>query len=163
MRNMIVLISILIISSCTEKSNKKILSNFKPTQTNYCFVNRVVEKNSDYFLDVDFVEVLTGDSAVEAAKKSGQAEFEITETGDTNWFVPNDYFILNTKIDSSFIQLDKDCLITIYVSDETTNYQLTEKRVSSIKTFQNLVEKDKIFEINISEGKIKAIKEFWAP
>ncbi|MFN3872902.1 MAG: hypothetical protein ACK4R9_07860 [Ignavibacterium sp.] len=163
MRTKLVLIILLIISSCTEKTDYKNSDIFKPTQIYYCFISRVVEKNPDYFLDVDFVEVLTGDSAVEAAKKSGQAEFEITESGDTNWFVPNDYFILNTRIDSSFIQLDKDCLITIYVSDETTNYRLTEKRVSSIKTFQNLVGKDKIFEINISEGKIKAIKEFWIP
>lgn len=163
MRNGIVLITFIIIAACTEKSDHKSSDNIKPTQNFYCFINRIVEKNSGYYINVDFIEVLTGDSAVEAAKKIGQAEFEVSETGDTNWFVPNDYFILNTEIDSSLVQVDKDCQIVIYASDETTNYQITEKRNLSPESLRSHIERNKIFEIQVSESKVIVIREFWTP
>lgn len=163
MRTKKVLIILLIIISCTEKPDYKNSDNFKPAQTYYCFINRVVGNNSDYFVDVDLIEVLTGDSAVEIAKEIGQAEFEINESGDTSWFVPNDYFILNTKIDSSLFQLGKDCKIIFYVSDETTNYQLVEKRDISVDNFRKNTLRDKIFEIQISNDIVTVIKEFWTP
>ncbi len=50
-------------------------------------------------LFVDFIEYYRDDEAVEVAKKLGSADIEITETGDTHYYVLNDYIIIDSVED----------------------------------------------------------------
>lgn len=159
MRTKLFLISLLIINSCTDK---KPSSKFQAVRTQYCYLYNIKKIDSIYFLNVDFIKVLTSDSAIIVAKKHGQAEYEISESGDTTWFVANDYFILNEKTDSVKIPIDENCKIVIYISDETTNFQPKEKSIN-VEELKNYLSGDRIFEIKIANEKVKAIKEFWVP
>lgn len=159
MRTKLFLITLLIINSCTDK---KPLNEFQNVKTQYYYINNIDKIDSIYYIDVDFIEVLTGDSAVIVAKKHGQAEYEISEQGDTTWFVPNDYFVLNEKSDSVKIPLDENCKIVIYISDETTNFQPKEKSIQA-EELKNYLADNRIFELTIADKKVKHIKEFWVP
>lgn len=153
------LITLLIFNSCTDK---KPSSKFQAVRTQYCYLYNIKKIDSIYFLNVDFIKVLTGDSAIIVAKKHGQAEYEISEQGDTTWFVPNDYLVLNEKTDSVKIPIDENCKIVIYISDETTNFQPKEKSIQT-EELKNYLADNRIFELRITDGKVKAIKEFWIP
>lgn len=159
MRTKLFLITLLIINSCNDKNPT---SKFQTVKTYFCYINNIAKNDSIYFLNVDIIEVLTGDSAIVVAKKLGQAELEISESGDTNWFVPNDYFILNEKNDSVKIQVDENCKIAIYISDESTNFQSKGKSIN-VEELKSYLSEGRIFELTIADEKVKAIKEFWTP
>lgn len=159
MRTKLFLITLLIINSCNDKNPS---SEFQVVQNQYCYSYNIDKIDSTYFLNIDFVELLTGDSAIVVAKKLGQAEFEISESGDTTWFVPNDYFILNEKNDSMKIQVDENCKIAIYISDESTNFQPKEKSIN-VEELKSYLSEGRIFELTIADEKVKVIKEFWIP
>ncbi len=63
-------------------------------------ITAVSIKGSSLTIDADFVQMLTGKAAIKAAKKTGEAEYDLNKKGDTTWYVPNDYFVLNenTKV-----------------------------------------------------------------
>lgn len=46
-------------------------------------------------IQVDFIQFYDGDRAVQEAVKRGDAEYDIEESGDTTYFVYNDYYIAN--------------------------------------------------------------------
>ncbi len=159
MRTKLFLITLLIINSCNDK---KPSGEFQAVQTEYCYLYNIDKIDSIYFLDVDFIKVLTGDSAIIVAKKLGQAEYEISEFGDTTWFVPNDYFVFNEKSESVKIPIDENCKIVIYISDETTNFQPKEKSIQA-QELKNYIADNRIFELTIADKKVKHIKELWTP
>ncbi|MCX8106317.1 MAG: hypothetical protein N3D80_10655 [Ignavibacterium album] len=117
---MLFTVNIILFNQCESTNNFQDTHSF--VETNHYYINSIYEIDSIYFLNVDFIEVLTGDSAIVIAKNRGQAEYEISEQGDTTWFVANDYFIFNEKTDSVKIPIDENCKIVIYISDETTNF-----------------------------------------
>lgn len=157
---MLFTVNIILFNQCESTNNFQDTHSF--VETNHYYINSIYEIDSTYFLNVDFIEVLTGDSAIIVAKKHGQAEYEISEQGDTTWFVANDYFILNETSDSVKIPIDENCKIIIYISDETTNFQPNEKSIN-VEELKNYLSGDRIFEIKIANEKVKAIKEFWVP
>lgn len=157
---MLFTVNIILFNQCESTNNFQDTHSF--VETNHYYINSIYEIDSIYFLNVDFIEVLTGDSAIVIAKNRGQAEYEISEQGDTTWFVANDYFIFNEKTDSVKIPIDENCKIVIYISDETTNFQPKEKSIN-VEELKNYLSGDRIFEIKIANEKVKAIKEFWVP
>lgn len=119
--------------------------------------------DSVYYIEVDFDNLLMGDSTVTVPKTFGDAEFGITEDGDTLWFVPNDYYIVNVRIDSLKFQLDKNCKMEVWISDQLTNYQVTQKSLSDPEIFKRYIDSNKVFEIYLSETYVTTIKEIWTP
>jgi len=63
--------------------------------SSYCQIQKAFERDGEIYMVVDFIQYFTFDQAIEEARKRGQAEHEILENGDTNYFVFNDYFIAN--------------------------------------------------------------------
>ncbi len=61
------------------------------TEKRIGYVGKVYTKSGINYIDIDYVNFLTGTAAVEAAKEDGYAEQD--ELG--NWYVPNDYYITN--------------------------------------------------------------------
>ncbi|GGH57448.1 hypothetical protein HNQ91_000219 [Filimonas zeae] len=66
----------------------------KPAEGQYCFIEKVYEKEGVAYIDADYIQFLMGKAAVTAARKKGDAE-PLVRNGDTTWSVPNDYYILN--------------------------------------------------------------------
>jgi hypothetical protein len=56
------------------------------------YISRVYEKDGERYLNFDDIKFLTGNEAIEAAKKDGNAEYE-----DGKYFVYNDYYIVNSS------------------------------------------------------------------
>ena len=70
------------------------------TKQEIVLITALTTSGKDFIIDADFVQMLTGKSAIKAAKKAGEAEYDLNKKGDTTWYVPNDYFVLNenTKV-----------------------------------------------------------------
>lgn len=165
MRIKLILIGLLILLSCNDKSNQQLQTSTDNESVikYYGYINRIIEKDSLKSIEVDLVKILTGDSAVTVAKNTGEAEYEITDKEDTLWFVPNDYYISNIKNDSLQLQLDNNCRIVIWSSDQTTNFNLTQRQIEDIDSLKYFLQTNKLFEIFLSGSKVDSLKEFWTP
>lgn len=63
--------------------------------TQITLINSINPNGTEFIIEADFVQMLTGKAAVTAAKKTREAAYDIIAKGDTSWYVPNDYFIVN--------------------------------------------------------------------
>jgi hypothetical protein len=160
-KDFIIILLFTLLLSCTGKNEKE--TENAQTDYFYCYINKIYEKNSTQFVRVDKIQVLTGDSAVLIAKQIGQAEFEISNSGDTTWFVPNDYFVLNETQEDEEFPIAKNCNIEITVSDESTSYQLTEQKNVSVEKLKSHLYDYMIFLVEVKDGFITSIKEYWTP
>lgn len=78
-----------------------------------CEIKNVFTLNNDVFIVVDIIDFLTGEEAVQVAKSYGEAEFDINENGDTNFYVFNDYYILNTEVKTDTLLISKNANISL--------------------------------------------------
>jgi tetratricopeptide (TPR) repeat protein len=58
------------------------------------YIKKVYEKAGKRYLQIDEVQYLSGDAAIEAAKKAGAADYDETTK---KYSVPNDYYIVNSN------------------------------------------------------------------
>ncbi len=135
-------------------------------QNNYYitgYIVKISKENDNYCLIADTIKLFYGDSALSIAKSLGDAEYEITETTDTIWFVPNDYYIYNENKDSLKFVIDKNCKIDLFFSDETTNYQVEMKENIPIDTLISKSDEYLVFELYIVNNQVKHIRQLWFP
>ena len=111
-------------------------------------------KNSN--IDADFVQMLTGKTAIKAAKKSGEAEYDINAKGDTSWYVPNDYYILNSNKKIRKLLLAPS--VNIYLVKDGGS-----KVTKSILPVLRKNYAGKIFKLLIEESKVVRIEEIYIP
>lgn len=76
----------------------------QPEASFFVQIDTIVDQNGQLSVTFDRIEFLTGDAAVVAAKKAGEAMPEVDAKGDTTWWTANDYYIVNP--DSSWQTLD---------------------------------------------------------
>lgn len=86
------------------------------------YIERVYEENGKRYLQFDEVKFLTGDEAVEQAKKDGNAIFE-----NGQYYVLDDYYIVNEDKELKDYLIDKDASLNMLgfmvnpESDDITN------------------------------------------
>lgn len=107
-------------------------------------------------IDADFVQMLTGKWAVKAAKKTGEAEYDFNKKGDTTWYVPNDYFVLNEK--TKIRQLTLSSTAQIYLVKVGTS-SIAESNVAKLK--KSFV--GKLFRLAIINNTVTGITEIYTP
>ena len=107
-------------------------------------------------IDADFVQMLTGKAAVAAAKKNGEAEFDINAKGDTSWYVSNDYYILNVNKKTRKLALAANA--NIYLVKEGSS-KITK---SALQTLKRSYE-GKLFKILIKQKTVIKIEEIYTP
>ncbi|MBS4035495.1 MAG: hypothetical protein KGZ85_13570 [Ignavibacterium sp.] len=129
----------------------------------YCKINRIFERNSETVIEIDFLEFLSGDSAIIAAREIGEVHFEIVDSGDTLWYVPNDYFVFIKGIKSLAVPLSESCKIEITVSDKSSIYELIQLNEIDVSRFKAHYESYMIFVIEVKDGMVISIKEQWVP
>lgn len=59
----------------------------------YCYIDGVWADGADHVAGIVFIDFLSGDEAIEAARRAGDAIEEEDEDGNTVYSVPNDYYI----------------------------------------------------------------------
>ena len=75
----------------------------------YSNIMRIYERLDTVFIDADYIQFLTGDAAIDAAKKANEADSFETADGKIVFAVPNDYFIINESKRIRQLPLAKDC------------------------------------------------------
>lgn len=83
------------------------------TDSFYCYIRKVYAKNGKALLDVDRIEFLTGQAAVQRARKEGHGIMEINPAGDTIWSIPDDYYIVNPDNTIETVEVNPDVTILL--------------------------------------------------
>ncbi len=107
-------------------------------------------------IDADFVQMLTGKAAVKAAKKTGEAEYDLNKKGDTTWYVPNDYFVLNENTKVRKLTLSANA--QIFLVKEGTSSLAKSNAAKLKKSFEG-----KLFKLTIIKNTVTVITEIYTP
>jgi hypothetical protein len=129
------------------------------TQEQYADIVRINQKDDTTFLDADYIQYLTGEAAIEAAKKAHQADTFKTEDGKTHIDVPNDYFIVNESKKIRQLPLAKDCVFDLVINPDRT-HPITDNSLKSLQTIYN----DSPFILTLnSKGIVIKVQEVFLP
>jgi len=122
----------------------------------YCFIEKVYEKEGTTYIDADYIQFLMGKPAVEAARKRGDAE-PFVRNGDTTWSVPNDYYILNENKKIRSLALKPDFRLVTVEKPEA-------KEVSGVGYLKKYA-KDLVFVLTLdaTDSTVTVIKEQYLP
>lgn len=139
----------------SEKKEEIVLT--MTSDTSYCYIKEVINQDNFTFLKVDFIKFLMSNQAIEEAKKRGEAAYDIEENGDTNFYVNNDYYIVN---DNPKLRL--------FMLTDSTDIEFHELFGETIADFTN---SDKAMErVNLSpfiiitqDGIISHLNEIFVP
>lgn len=121
----------------------------------YALVTKVYNAERKQVLEVDYVQMLTGKKAVNAAKLKGEAEYEI-QSGDTTWYVPNDFYVLNDNTKRRQVPVSEQVVILLIRRGTSKLSKGTFNEFKKIHT-------DKIFRLTIVARSIVKIEEFYTP
>ena len=119
-------------------------------------INAVRIAGKSVTIDADLVQMLTGKAAVKAAKKIGEAEYDLNKKGDTTWYVPNDYFVLNENIKVRRLILTSTA--QIYLIKEGTSSLVKSNAAKLKKSFEG-----KLFKLTIINNTVTVISEIYTP
>lgn len=119
-------------------------------------INSVSTVGNDFVIAADYVQMLTGKAALKAAKKAGDAEYDLTAKGDTTWYVPNDYYVVNDN--SKIRNLAVAPTAVIMLVKEGTS-RLSKSTVGALKKSY----RDKLYRLTIVNDKVVKIEEIYVP
>ena len=119
-------------------------------------ITAVTAQGKNIIVAADFVQMLTGKAAVEAAKKAGEAEYDINKKKDTVWYVPNDFFVLNTNPTIRQLQISPDAQILLV---KTGSSALVKSSLLKLKN--NF--RGKLFRLTLRQNEITKLEEIYTP
>lgn len=140
----------------------------------YCYITDIYNKGGENFVQIRPVQFLWGLSAVIEARKDSAAEYDIDkDTKDTNWYVPNDYYIsAKNKTEFKFIISDK-VKVTIYNQAELKKITVKELQLNpsyyKLQLYDRYTHEKKEeldyypYEIAFERGKVTVIQEVYIP
>ena len=142
-----------------DTANKVQSATHTSSQQQYADIIRIYQKADTTFLDADYIQYLTGEAAIEAAKKAHQADTFQTEDGKTHIDVPNDYFILNESKKIRQLALAKDCVLELIINPDRT-HPITDNSLKSLRTIYS----DSPFILTLNDkGFVVKVKEVFLP
>jgi hypothetical protein len=141
----------------------KLLDSAIKTQTDaqeqYADIVRIFQKGDTAFLDADYIQYLTGDDAIEAAKKAHEADTFQTEDGKTHIDVPNDFFIVNESKKIRQLPLAKDCIFDLIINPDRT-HTIADNSLKSLRAIYS----DSPFILTLNDrGVVVKVKEVFLP
>ena len=146
------------------KIEKPIITNTEKKtvlENRHCFVNGIIEKNDKKYIVVDYVDFLTGDKATEKAKLNGDAEFDISKSGDTIYFVYSDYYVSNINSKLRTIELRAD--IKIELLDFSPSSNESGYKTVFIEEFIKKYKNHSLVILKMKNGICEEIKEQFTP
>jgi hypothetical protein len=133
--------------------------NQQKNKDEYANIVRITQKGDTTLLDADYIQYLTGDTAIEAAKKAHQADTFKTEDGKTHIDVPNDYFIVNESKKIRRLPIAKDCAFDLIINPDRTHV-IEDNSLESLKKIYG----DSPFILTLNDkGVVVRIKEVFIP
>ncbi len=134
----------------------KIFAQTGTEATQIVLITAINTIEKEIIIDADFVQMLTGKAAIKAAKKTGEAEYDINKKKDTIWYVPNDYFVLNSN--NTIRQLKLLPTVAIYLVKEGGSVIAKSNIAILKKSF-----KGRLFRLSIFNNKVIKIVEIYTP
>lgn len=131
-------------------------------QNQYVFLNNVDLKDGKWLATTDYIQFLTGEKALNEAKKRNLAEVEINEKGEKEYFLTNDYIILNDNPKLRELEIAPDAEIFSYNFKDGSSIDLKAPK-THIQALKETLEKDYPYTINIKNGKITEIRQIFIP
>lgn len=120
----------------------------------YCNIKQI---NPDSTIEVDLIDFLQGDLAIEAARKNGEAIPDVSAKGDTTYSVANDYYIVNDSKEITKYSLDKNIALDVY------NEDMDGKKADATLEFVKKHLKFGVFILHMKDGKVIKIEEQFIP
>ena len=174
MKYIITLLFFILIASCSTdkqknnivKAQESILKNQNlvieepvvtmTTEESYCYITDILNFNDTSYLKVDFIQFLTDQEAIKKVLLRNN-DFDIEENGDTTYYVPNGYLIVNENPKISTFQLT-----------DSTSYELLQFYGDTLIDFKD---KNNAFKrvnhipyvIVTENGKVKKLTEIFIP
>ncbi len=126
------------------------------TKQEIVLITAITTSGKDFIINADFVQMLTGKAAIKAAKKAGEAEYDINKKKDTVWYVPNDYFIANESTKTRKLTITPATPISI-VKEGTS--KLSKATAAQLKRSYE----GKLYRLSIVNNKVLKLTEIYTP
>lgn len=125
----------------------------------YSYIDAVKEQNGVQIINADYVQYLTGKAALNAAIAKGDVERNFDKNGKPEWYIPNDFYIVNDNKKTRKLILDKSCTYHLLTSENNLP-TLANQSFSDFKT--NFSEK--LFKVFFNKnGSVSKIEEVYMP
>jgi hypothetical protein len=99
------------------KSEQSTTEAVGETARSHGYIRRFYQQGGQYYVDVDYVQFLSGEAAVVAARRKGDAAVDVVN-GDTVYSVFNDYYIVNDSPSLRTLRLAPQASFTLWRSGE---------------------------------------------
>lgn len=128
------------------------------TGRNHGYIRRLYQQKGQYYATIDYIQFLTGEAAVAAARRQGDAVVDVQKNGDTTYSVFNDYYIINESPRLRTVRLSPAATIKLWRSTETgleqyaaTLTQLQEKDPQALELSPFIIETRRGQAISLSQ------------
>lgn len=114
------------------KSEESTTEAVGETGRSHAYVRRFYQQGGQYFAKVDYIQFLSGEAAVAAARRKGDAAVDVVN-GDTTYSVFNDYYIVNDDSTTRTLRLSDQAKFTFWRTGETglERYPATPAKVQA--------------------------------
>jgi hypothetical protein len=172
--NLLVVIAVLIISchskeklaqepkqarSKERKLDYKQKSTTHIEESKHCYIKEIKEKNGKTYIVADYVDFLEGKKAFKKAKASGDLDYDISENGDTIFYLDDGYYISNVNPKLRTLALDKDVVIELL--DYSTGRSTLQK--VSIPELKNKLKSQPIMILKIENRIVIKMTQQYVP
>lgn len=99
------------------KSEESTTEAVGATARSHGYIRRFYQKENRYYVDVDYIQFLSGEAAVAAARRKGDAAVDVVK-GDTVYSVFNDYYIVNDNSQVRTLPLAEQVTFTFWRAGE---------------------------------------------
>ncbi|HEY6503589.1 MAG TPA: hypothetical protein VIZ28_06390 [Chitinophagaceae bacterium] len=152
---------LLLLGSCVlnDKNTQPTDKTDNSNETQYAFITDILQNGDSVYLNADYVQYLTGDSAIAAAISEGQAD-TVQIDGKMHVDVPNDYYILNNNPKLRKLRIDKKCEFDFLLALDRVDIKNVDNSLSSLKK----IYKDAPFILTLNKDEtIVRIEEVFIP
>ncbi len=127
-------ITLAVLSSCvfTDKNTTTIDETDNSTKIQYAFIADIQQKGDSTFILADYIQYLTGDSAIAAAIREGAADTAQMD-GKTIVGVPNDYYIVNSNPKLRNLRIDNLCEFDLLLWLDRVHTEKVDNSLASLK------------------------------
>lgn len=138
------------LNSCKKEINIK-------QEQNYCLISSIYVENDKHYIEADYIQYLTGEKAIEEAKKNGDADVFIIN-GKKEYNIPGDFYIVNENSKLRKLELSENVKIDLIYNNDLKSNDIK----SILEYFINNYD-EKVFLLVLSGGKVTEIKEIFTP
>ncbi len=133
----------------------------QPETSFYVQIDTIVDRNGRLSVTFDRIEFLTGDAAVVAARKAGEAMPEVDAKGDTTWWTANDYYIVNPDSSWQTLEIAPDASVQLIDMQNGGGSGSMKAKTSDLPGNEQL--RYFPFELTTKNGKVVALRAQFVP